>query len=128
MCKTIKQKVTFKAPPKDIYDFLVDSKKHKIGGRFTADSGYARGLIVDLVPGKRLVQAWRGKDFPQGIFSMATFNLKPTKSGTELILTHRGVPKELIPAIERKWRENYWAKIKLYIQYTTSRNYTAANA
>ncbi len=28
MCKTIKQKVTFKASPKIIYDLLVDSKSH----------------------------------------------------------------------------------------------------
>lgn len=128
MCKTIKQKVKFKASPKDIYQLLADSKKHsivtgskaaigkKVGTSFSAYNGYIKGINVDLVPGKRIVQAWRGSDFPPGIFSMATFNLTPTKDqGTELVLTHRGVPKDLIPKTEKRWREFYWNKIKSYL-------------
>ena len=66
--------------------------------------------------GKRIVQAWRASDFPPGIFSMAAFVLSPTKDGgTELVLTHRGVPKELIPGIEKGWREYYWDKMKEFI-------------
>ena len=128
MCKTIKQKVKFNSPAKVIYQLLADSKMHsafsgeraviskKVGGTFSAYSGYITGINVDLHPGKRIVQAWRGKDFPTGIFSMATFNLTATRDGgTELILTHRGVPKDLIPGIEKGWREFYWDKMKHYI-------------
>ena len=32
--------------------------------------------------------------------------------GTELVLTHRGVPKHLIPDTEQYWRDVYWAKIR----------------
>lgn len=125
MCKTIKQKVKFKAPPKIIYDLLADSKKHsrltgekavigkKAGTSFSTGAGYAKGINVDLVPGQRIVQAWRAKNFPVGIFSMASFVMKPAKNGgTELTLTHRGVPKELIPEIESYWRDLYWQKIR----------------
>lgn len=128
MCKTIKQKVKFKASPKAVYDLLADSKKHsafsaheaniskKIGGRFSVFSGGIRGIIVDLVPGKRIVQAWRSSDFPAGIFSMATFNLVATKDGgTELTLIHRGVPKDLILDIEVNWRKYYWDRMKKYL-------------
>jgi activator of HSP90 ATPase len=128
MCKTIKQKVKFKAPPKTVYDLLVDAKKHqaftkqraklpkRIGARFSTYSGHCSGIIVDLAPGRRIVQAWRSRQFPAGIFSMATFNLKPVNGGgCELVLTHRGVPKDLIPGIERGWREFYWAKMKAYL-------------
>jgi activator of HSP90 ATPase len=128
VCKTIKQKVKFKAPSKVIYDLLADSRKHstfsgkraviskKVGGAFSAYSGNITGINVDLLPGKRIVQAWRAKDFPTGIFSMATFNLATTRDGgTEVILTHRGVPKDLIPRIEQNWREDYWNKIKHYL-------------
>ena len=121
MCKTIKQKVKFKASSKAVYQLLADSKLHstfsgekaniskKVGGAFSAYSGYITGINVDLDPGKRIVQAWRAKDFPTGIFSMATFNLAETRDGgTELVLTHRGVPKALIPSIEKGWREFYW--------------------
>ena len=89
----------------------------KIGGRFSAYAGHIQGIVVDLAPGRRIVQAWRTKKFPVGIFSMATFNLVGTKNGgTELTLTHRGVPKELIPAIEAGWREHYWKKMKVYLE------------
>lgn len=125
MCKTIKQKVRFKAAPREIYDVLADSKKRsavtgrkadisrKVGGPFSTDAGQVTGVNVDLVPGKRLVQAWRRRDFPEGVFSMAAITLAPTPTGgTELVLTHRGVPKHLIPGTEQYWRHGYWAKLR----------------
>jgi activator of HSP90 ATPase len=128
MCKTIKQTVKFKASPHTIYSLLVDSKKHsaftkhkakigkKVGAPFTAYSGHINGINVELAPGQRIVQAWRTKRFPVGIYSLATFNLKAKGKGvTEVTLIHRGVPKELIPGIENGWREHYWMKIKAYL-------------
>lgn len=125
MCKTIKQKVRFNASPQQIYSLLTDSKLHttltkqrakisrKIGGPFSTRNGRISGIIVDLAPNQRVVQAWRSKDFPKGTFSMATFDLSPTKSGgTEVILTHRGVPKTLIPSVEKDWRKIYWERVR----------------
>jgi uncharacterized protein YndB with AHSA1/START domain len=128
MCKTIKQRVKFTASPATIYDLLADSRKHsvvtgktatisrKIGGTFSASGNDVSGINVDLVPGQRIVQAWRHRRFPDGIFSMAAVTLTPTHDGgTELVLTHRGVPKDLIPETERAWREQYWSRIKVYL-------------
>ena len=128
MCKTIKQRVKFRAPPATVYDLLADSKKHaavtgkkasisrKVGGTFSARGNDVSGVNVDLVPGRRIVQAWRHKRFPEGIFSMAAVTLTPMPGGgTELVLTHRGVPKDLIPETERTWREEYWSRIKAYL-------------
>jgi len=125
MCKTIKQKVRFKVPPETIYDLLADSRSRtevtghkavmsdKVGGKFSTDAGQITGVNVDLVRGRRLVQAWRRKDFPEGIFSMAAITLAPTEGGgTELVLTHRGVPKHLLDQIEDYWRLACWAPIK----------------
>jgi uncharacterized protein YndB with AHSA1/START domain len=118
MCKTIKQKVIFKAPPERVYPLLAEltgasaKKTGAIGGRFSA--GDASGIIVDLRFPQRIVQAWRSEEFPDGIFSMAALVLKPTpQGGTELTLTHRGVPKQLIPQVETRWRERCWNRIKL---------------
>jgi uncharacterized protein YndB with AHSA1/START domain len=128
MCKTIKQKVRFKAAPDVIYRLLADSRLRtqvtgrkatispKAGGAFSTDAGAVTGVNVELVPGRRIVQAWRRADFPEGVFSMATFNLTPTPGGgTELVLTHRGVPKWLIDDAEQKWRDECWAKIRTYV-------------
>jgi len=112
MCKTIKHKVRFNAPPETIYDLLADSDS-KVGETFSTDAGKVTGLNVDLVPGRRLVQAWRRSDFPEGIYSMAAITLAPTpRGGTELVLTHRGVPKHLLDQIEDYWRRVYWAPMK----------------
>ena len=128
MCKTIKQRVKFKAPPATVYDLLADSGKHsavtgrhamisgEVGGVFSACGNDISGINVDLVPGRRIVQAWRHRKFPDGIFSMAAVTLAPTPDGgTELVLTHRGVPKELIPEIEDAWREQYWSRMRAYL-------------
>jgi uncharacterized protein YndB with AHSA1/START domain len=128
MCKTIKQKVQFKAPPRSIYELLTDSKKHRAfsghkatlsthaGGMFSAYSGHIQGLVVDLAPAKRIVLAWRTRKFPEGIFSMAAFTLARKKNGgTELVLTHRGVPKNLLSDIDSGWRKHYWKKMKSYL-------------
>lgn len=128
MCKTIKRRVKFNAPPATVYDLLADSKKHsavtgrkatisrKIGGPFSVSGNDVSGINVDLVPGQRIVQAWRHRRFPEGIFSMAAVTLAPTTDGgTELVLTHRGVPKDLIPETEIAWRKQYWSRIKAYL-------------
>jgi uncharacterized protein YndB with AHSA1/START domain len=128
MCKTIKQKVRFKAPPAVIYDLLADSEKRSaitgrkasisrdVGGAFSSDGDDVSGVNVDLVPGRRIVQAWRHRRFPEGIFSMAAVTLTATPDGgTELVLTHRGVPKELIPETEAAWRDRYWSRMKAHL-------------
>ena len=80
MCKTIKQRVKFKAPPSAVYDLLADSRKHsavtgmratisrKIGGTFSTSGNDVSGVNVDLVPGRRIVQAWRHQRFPEGVY------------------------------------------------------------
>jgi len=125
MCKTIKHTVRFNAAPRAVYELLADSRQRtqvtgrkatisrQVGGAFSTDNGRVTGVNVDLVPGKRLVQAWRHHDFPDGIYSMAAITLAPTsRGGTELVLTHRGVPKHLIPETEDYWRQGYWARMK----------------
>ena len=128
MCKTIVQRQTFRALPAALYHMLVDAHTHAavtgksatiqgvVGGSFSVLDHEVVGINVDLVPGVRLVQAWRHQRFPDGIFSMAAMTFTPTPDGgTALVLTHRGVPKALIPDIEAMWRVNYWSNIKTFI-------------
>ena len=47
---------------------------------------------------------------------MAAVTLTATPDGgTELVLTHRGVPEDLIPETERVWREEYWSRIRAHL-------------
>lgn len=132
MCKTIKQRVKFKAAPGKVYELLADSEQHtavtgkkatissEVGGKFSTSGNEVTGINVDLVPGRRIVQAWRHRRFPEGVFSMAAVTLTPTPDGgTQLVLTHRGVPKDLIPETEATWREQYWSRMKSYLERET---------
>ena len=109
MCKTISQKVRFRAEPSAVYRLLVDEAE-QVGRPFQLGEG--TGIVVDLAPAQRVVRAWREPDYPEGVFSMAALTLTPVGTGTELKLTHRGVPKALIPRTEERWRQNHWEPIK----------------
>jgi activator of HSP90 ATPase len=122
--KTIRQSVRFKASPHEIYEMLMDSRKHakltgekarisrKIGGKLTAYGGYIEGINLNLVPDRKIVQSWRGSDWPQGHYSRATFSLKKIKNGTHLTFTQSGVPDQYYHDISQGWRDYYWKPMK----------------
>jgi len=124
MVKTISQKVFFKATPKKVYEMLMDSDKHsgftessakihrEVGGRFTAYDGWIEGDNLELVPNKRIVQSWRGGNWPEGHYSTATFELKAVDDGTNLSFTQTNVPDEFYKAISKGWIEHYWEKME----------------
>src|SRR3954465_14954094 len=103
---TIRQTVKINATPRQVYDALMNSRKHarfsgekakianKVGGRFSCYDGYITGVSVDLQPGKLIVQAWKSLGWPKDFYSLVTFKLsKAGKSGTKLVFTHSGVPR-----------------------------------
>ncbi|MEK7623821.1 MAG: SRPBCC family protein [Patescibacteria group bacterium] len=122
--KNTTQSVTFNATPHEVYQTLMDSKKHaaftggkatistKIGGTFKVYDGYIKGMNLDLVPDKKIVQAWRGSDWPKHHFSVVTFRLIRVKAGTELIFTQIGIPDDLFKDILSGWKEYYWEPMK----------------
>ena len=68
--KSIKQTVTFNASPELIYNLIMDEKKHaaftgskaiidsKAKGKFSVFDGYCHGYNMELLKGKKIVQAW----------------------------------------------------------------------
>lgn len=127
MAKVIKQKVIFKTTPHEIYEMLMDSKKHaefteaeakisrKVGGKFTTYDGYSEGVNVELVPDKKIVQKWRASDWPAGHYSLATFVLSKNKNGTVLNFTQKDVPDNQYNSIKQGWIEFYWDKMKDFL-------------
>jgi uncharacterized protein YndB with AHSA1/START domain len=127
MSKVIRQVVTFQASPHQIYEALMDSEKHtaftgdqatisrQVGGAVQAGDGYISGVNLELVPDQKIVQAWRGSDFPEGVSSKATFSLKAVDGGTRLTFTHSGVPEDLHDAIAEGWGEFYWQPLAAWL-------------
>jgi activator of HSP90 ATPase len=128
MSKTIRQSVTFKATPHQVYEALMDSRKHtkftgdaasvsrKVGGKITAYGGYITGKNVELVQDVKIVQTWHAADWPEGHESKVTFSLKPVEGGTRLAFTHTGVPDDQVESIKQGWIEHYWTPMKAMLE------------
>jgi len=128
--KTIRQSVTLKASPHEIYEVLMDSKKHskvteskahiskKIGGKFSVWGGSINGTNLELVPDKKIVQAWRSDEdtWPKGHYSKATFLLGKAKSGTRLKFVQTDVPIEAYESTKLGWRDYYWEPLKTFLK------------
>ncbi|MGI9147600.1 MAG: SRPBCC domain-containing protein, partial [Chloroflexota bacterium] len=74
------------------------------GDSFAIFSGRVEGRQIELVPGQRVVQAWRfGTAHPSawepGIYSTVRFTLDPAGDGTRLVIDHTGIPAEWIEHI-----------------------------
>jgi activator of HSP90 ATPase len=122
--KTIKQTVTFKAPPLKVYEMLMDSGKqqslsgekaaisNKVGGRFTAWGSHISGINLVLNPGQKIVQAWRATGWPEDHYSIAIFDLQAAGAGTRLKFTQIGVPPSRYSGHYRGWIETYWTPMK----------------
>lgn len=126
--KTIKQGGMFAASPQRIYKILMDSKLHskvtgdaakiskKVGGKFSAFSGYATGKNLVLQSGKKIVQTWRASDWPKGATSKITFLFKKAKNGTKLMFTNQGVPEKFAKSIASGWKTYYWQPLNKMLE------------
>ena len=122
--RIIRQSVTFRATPHEVYEMLMDSRKHSglteseahisrtVGGSFTVYGGDISGANLELVPDQKIVQSWRYSDWPEGHYSKATFSFKAVAGETRLTFTQTGVPEELRDDIAQGWRDYYWAPMK----------------
>jgi activator of HSP90 ATPase len=122
--RTIRQQVTFKAPPHEVYELLMDEKKHaqfsqsktivsrKIGGKISSGDGYIEGINLELSPDKTIVQSWRVTDWPDGYYSTAKWVFSPVPGGTRMVFTQIGVPSDQYEATAQGWRDYYWEPMK----------------
>lgn len=125
---TIHQEVDFKVSPQRVYEALLDAKQfsafstmqaeinRELGGAFSLFGGHIIGRNVELIPNKRIVQAWRVVDWPEGVYSIARFELKEQGSGTHLNFDHTGFPEELRDHLAEGWEANYWSLLKKYLE------------
>ncbi len=124
--ETIRQTATLPAPPKAVYELLMDSRKHaaliggkatvsrKVMGKFKVFDGYCNGYNIELVEGKKIVQAWNFAEdgWPGDHYSVCTFVLKKSAGGTTLAFTQRGVPERNVGALKNGWKQFYWQPMK----------------
>jgi activator of HSP90 ATPase len=129
--KTLQQSVVFTATPHELYEALMDSKKHTqftgekatigrhVGDPFSTWDDWATGVNVELVPDKKIVQQWRGADWPEGHHSVITLEFKKEANGTRLDFTQTDIPESLYEDVAEGWQDWYWEKLQAY--FTTEK-------
>lgn len=122
--RSIKQKISFKASPHDVYEALMDSKTHakftgayatisrKVGGTFSVYDGYASGKNLELIPDKKIVQSWRASDWESGEDSQIIYEITPLKTGCTIVFTQTNVPKEHYSSVKQGWIDFYWVPMR----------------
>lgn len=128
--KSIKQIATFSAAPEKIYDLIMDEKKHAAftglkatvstepNGKFSVFNGYCQGYNIELVKGKKIVQAWHFAEdgWPDDHFSICNFELEKVGDKTKLRFLQTEVPENKVESLKEGWKQFYWDAIKTYLK------------
>jgi uncharacterized protein YndB with AHSA1/START domain len=114
---SIHQEAIIGAAPGEVYAVLTEGERFaaatampaRIGERegdaFSIFGGRVEGRLVELVPGERLVQAWRFADehpetWDPGVYSIVRFSLAPRPGGTHFVIDHDAIPAAAEERIE----------------------------
>jgi uncharacterized protein YndB with AHSA1/START domain len=123
----IEMTTTLPAPPEAVYRAWLDSSEHAafvgaqaeieaiVGGKFSMWDGYITGRNLSLDPPRRIVQAWRTTEFPEGSpDSRLEVRLEPDGDGTRVTLVHTDLPPGQGVQYEAGWKDNYFEPMKVY--------------
>ncbi len=127
MAESIKFSMDLPVSPERVYRAWLDSYEHsqftgspaKIegseGGTYTAFDGYIRGKNLVLTPFTRIRQSWRIPDFADNDPDHEVeLLLEATCLGTQLTLTHTGIPSGQSAEYLKNWEENYFIPLRDY--------------
>ena len=124
----IRQAADFTVAPSRVYQVLTDEKQfaamsgaparieNKEGGAFSLFGGAIVGRNLELVEGKRVVQAWRDAAWAPGLHSVIRFELTATAKGTHLSFDQAGYPESDRTSLVAGWKSHYWEPMKAYFR------------
>jgi uncharacterized protein YndB with AHSA1/START domain len=132
---SIHQEAIVDAAPEQVYAVLTDGDTFasatgmpaRIGDQegtaFTLFGGRIEGRQIELVPGERVVQAWRfGDEHPDtwdaGVYSVVRFTLMADGEATKLVIDHDGIPSE--------WQEHIASGYPTFYQEPLARYFEAS--
>jgi len=128
--KSINQIEEFDSNPLELYDLLMNAKKHaaftgtkvtmskKPKGKFSVFDGYCKGYNIELIAGEKIVQAWHFAEdgWPDDHYSICTFIFEKVGSKTTLTFTQTDIPEHKVDELENGWKEFYWKPMKAYLK------------
>jgi activator of HSP90 ATPase len=124
---TIEQTVFLPAKPVQVYDALINARKHSeftgaaaacdpvVGGRFTAWDGYISGTNLELERARLIVQEWKTSEWPDGYPpSRLEFRFAAKDDGTEVTMVQSDVPALQAENYRQGWFDYYWKPLEEY--------------
>lgn len=128
MPKLVKQSITLPASARDLYAMYLSPKKHgaitggkvtigsRPGSNFHAFGGALSGRVLQTIPGRLIVQAWRSSGFKKGDVD-STLILRFTPSGRRgrVDLMHVNVPNHDYNGVNKGWKRYYWQPWRKYL-------------
>ena len=128
MSTSIHQEREFDAAPARVYRALIDPAEFSAltggaateigdepGAPFSAFGGMITGRQLEVVPERRIVQAWRASGWSEGVYSIARFELEAAGAGTRLVFDHSGFPDGEHDHLAAGWDANYWQPLARYL-------------
>lgn len=127
MNKTIEQTVDFKGiTAAELFDIYVNPKKHAMlhggaktnisareGDKFSLLDGNLTGRNLLVVPGRMIVQSWRGNVWNEDdLDSILTLTFHNTKDGARIIMAHSFTPSQF----KELWKQVYWDPMKALLR------------
>lgn len=130
MSKTIQQTVTLSAPSDRLYSMYLDPRAHggftgnqvtiaeNPGSPFSAFGGMLSGQILQLIPGRLIVQSWRSMKFHEDdIDSTLVLAFSPAGEGLGKIeMVHVNVPDHDAKDVEEGWPQHYWEPWRKFLE------------
>ena len=138
--ESIHQENVFKASRNRVYEALTDTKQfdevtkisaakdprislekaateisQEVGGAFTLFGGIILGRHVELVPNRRIVQAWREVNWDPGVYSVAKFELLEQGTGSKIVFDHTSFPRGNAEHLAAGWKTHYWEPLAKFL-------------
>jgi len=122
--RTLRQTAVLPATPHDVYEALLDPKRHakfsgtpaslsrRAGGAFSHYGGALEGFVLFLEKDRRIVEAWRANSWAKGHYSIAEYLLSGSAQGTRVEFSQYGVPTAAFQGISDGWRKHYWTALR----------------
>ena len=124
----IHQEILIKAAPAAVYRALTDAAEFsaltggapahiaaEAGGTFGCFGDKITGRHIELVAARRIVQAWRAGNWPEGIYSVVRLELRPEGGGTRIVFDQVGHPDDQEPHLDAGWHRMYWEPLQRHL-------------
>jgi activator of HSP90 ATPase len=121
MPRTVNQSVILPARAKVLYAMYLSSRAHgaitggkvvvssRRGSKFRAFGGALSGRMLQTIPGRLIVQAWRSSAFGKGdVDSTLILRFTPKGSSGRIDLVHVNVPNHDYRGVSKGWKNYYW--------------------